>query len=132
MISTRHSPAGLNIGLIMAASRSVSCRRTVFRRRASSFFLRAAAGELGLDLTADQIDALLRFNELLQRWNAVYNLTSVRDATAALTLHVVDCLAAVPALRRQLALADRRSLLDVGSGGGLPGVVFASPILRWR
>jgi 16S rRNA (guanine527-N7)-methyltransferase len=40
---------------------------------------------MGLDLPADQVDALVRFNELLQRWNRVYNLTSVRDADTALT-----------------------------------------------
>ena len=87
--------------------------------------LQAAAVELGLDLTPHQIDALLRFNDLLQRWNAVYNLTAVRDSTAALSLHVIDCLAAVPAVRRQMALSEGRSLVDVGSGGGLPGVIFA-------
>lgn len=87
--------------------------------------LRAAAAELGLDLPPDQVDALLQFNDLLQRWNAVYNLTAVRDATSALSLHVIDCLAAVPALRRQMALLGGRSLVDVGSGGGLPGVIFA-------
>ncbi len=87
--------------------------------------LRTAGVELGLDLLPDQIDALLRFNDLLQRWNAVYNLTAVRESTSSLSLHVIDCLAAVPSLRRQMALLEGRSLVDVGSGGGLPGVIFA-------
>ena len=78
-----------------------------------------------MDLPPDQVDALLRFNDLLQRWNTVYNLTAVRDSTSALSLHVIDCLAAVPSLRRQLALLKGRCLVDVGSGGGLPGVIFA-------
>ena len=87
--------------------------------------LRRAAADLGLEIPADQIGALLRFNELLQRWNSVYNLTAVRDATASLTVHVIDCLAAVPALRREMARSSGQSILDVGSGGGLPGVVLA-------
>ena len=87
--------------------------------------LRTAVAELGMDLPPDQIDALLRFNDLLQRWNTVYNLTAVRDSTSALSLHVIDCLAAVPSLRRQMALLKGRCLVDVGSGGGLPGVIFA-------
>ena len=87
---------------------------------------------MGLELPADQVEALIRFNELLQRWNAVYNLTSVRDLDTALTAHVLDCLAAVPPLRRQLRDVDRPAVVDVGSGGGLPGVVFAitNPSIR--
>lgn len=60
---------------------------------------------------------------LLERWNRTYNLTSVRDPADMLTQHVVDCLAAVPALRRTSPGPKR--VLDVGSGGGLPGVVWA-------
>jgi 16S rRNA (guanine527-N7)-methyltransferase len=84
--------------------------------------LSAAAGQLGLSLSAQQSSRLLDFVDLLARWNRTYNLTAVRDPSAMLTQHVVDCLAVVPALRRQ-----HRSgrVLDVGSGGGLPGVIWA-------
>ena len=94
--------------------------------------LQAACSSWGLELPPDQVEALTRFNELLQRWNAVYNLTSVRDLDAALTTHVLDCLAAVPPLRRQLVDVEGPAVLDVGSGGGLPGVVFAitNPAIR--
>ena len=81
--------------------------------------------QLALGSTPEQCDALLRFVALLQRWNATYNLTAVREPAQMLTRHIADCLAAVPALRRHLAGANGRRLLDVGSGGGLPGVVFA-------
>jgi 16S rRNA (guanine527-N7)-methyltransferase len=84
--------------------------------------------QLSLGLTEAQRDALLRFVALLQHWNATYNLTAVREPAQMLTLHIADCLAVVPALRRHLAGTMGRRLLDVGSGGGLPGVVFA--ILR--
>jgi 16S rRNA (guanine527-N7)-methyltransferase len=83
---------------------------------------------LALPLTAEQGDRLLAYLDLLQRWNRVYNLTAVREPEAMLRQHLVDCLAVLPALRRELAamaLAGPPALLDVGSGGGLPGVVLA-------
>lgn len=83
------------------------------------------ASELGLALAPAQIDALLGFLQLLQRWNATYNLTAVRDPADMLVQHVADCLAVVGPLQRQLASAPASRVLDVGSGGGLPGVVVA-------
>ena len=85
---------------------------------------------LKLDLTAAQVDLLMSFMDLLQKWNKVYNLTSVRDPQEMLTHHLLDSLAAVPALLRHVNTlkveeGKRLPLLDVGSGGGLPGVVFA-------
>ena len=86
--------------------------------------LLAAAGQLSLDLTPAQVDALLAHLSLLQRWNATYNLTSVREPAQMLTQHLVDCLAMIPSLRRHVGTGATRHL-DVGSGGGLPGVVIA-------
>lgn len=89
--------------------------------------LRAGCQTLGLELDEAQIAKLLDFMGLLQKWNKVYNLTAVRNTEEMLTHHLLDSLAAVAPLRRHLAQqggAGRR-LLDVGSGGGLPGVVFA-------
>lgn len=89
--------------------------------------LRAGAEALGLVLHEEQLTRLLDFMALLQKWNKVYNLTAVRGAGEMLTHHLLDSLAAVAPLRRHLAEqggAGQR-LLDVGSGGGLPGVVFA-------
>jgi 16S rRNA (guanine527-N7)-methyltransferase len=85
---------------------------------------------LKLDLTAAQVDLLMSFMDLLQKWNKVYNLTSVRDPQEMLTHHLLDSLVAVPALLRHVNTltveeGKRLPLLDVGSGGGLPGVVFA-------
>lgn len=83
-----------------------------------------AAQSLGLDLSEAQADALLAYQALLLKWNRVYNLTAVRQPAEALTHHLLDSLAALLPLRRQLASRSGR-LLDVGSGGGLPGVVLA-------
>jgi 16S rRNA (guanine527-N7)-methyltransferase len=87
--------------------------------------LSAAALALHLPISPRQSAELLDFVTLLHRWNATYNLTAIRDPPSMLTHHIVDCLAAVPPLRREIAARGARRLLDVGSGGGLPGVVFA-------
>lgn len=86
--------------------------------------LGAGLQALGLDLTEPQRDALLRYLGLLGKWNQVYNLTAVRDPGEMLVQHLLDSLAVIGPLRRQMGGADER-LLDVGSGGGLPGVVIA-------
>ena len=90
--------------------------------------LRTGVQSLGLVLDDAQLAKLLDFMGLLQKWNKVYNLTAVRNPEEMLTHHLLDSLAAVAPLRRHLAGqggAAGLRLLDVGSGGGLPGVVFA-------
>lgn len=95
--------------------------------------LREAARTLGLDLSETQLQQLLDYLGLIQKWNKVYNLTAVRDPQAMLVQHLVDSLSLIPALRRHLATATAADptarpglrLMDVGSGGGLPGVVVA-------
>lgn len=79
---------------------------------------------LGLDLSAPQQDQLLDYLTLLAKWSKVYNLTAVREPESMLRLHLLDSLAALPALRRHTGGAATR-VLDVGSGGGLPGVAWA-------
>ncbi|HEY9095535.1 MAG TPA: 16S rRNA (guanine(527)-N(7))-methyltransferase RsmG [Hydrogenophaga sp.] len=79
---------------------------------------------LGLALEEAQVSQLLDYLALLQKWNKVYNLTALRDPAEMLTHHLLDSLAAVGPLRRQTDGQPVR-LLDVGSGGGLPGVVIA-------
>jgi 16S rRNA (guanine527-N7)-methyltransferase len=114
--------------------------------------LEAGLRELGLNLSEAQIDQLLAYQDLIAKWNKVYNLTAVRDPQEMLTHHLLDSLAVIPPLLRQtsgqpgfaagppqgetapVGGSDPRSggawgqpvrLLDVGSGGGLPGVVIA-------
>lgn len=77
---------------------------------------------LGVHPSEHQVQALLNYLSLLQRWNATYNLTAVRDPSAMLTQHLADCLAVVPRLAQHYSMGR---VLDVGSGGGLPGAVLA-------
>lgn len=79
---------------------------------------------LGLALAPSQIEGLLKYLGLLAQWNRAYNLTAVRDAPAMLTHHLLDSLSVIAPLCRHTGGAPVR-LLDVGSGGGLPGVVIA-------
>ncbi len=113
-MSSLEPPDGAQLG----ASRA---RPSEARRPA----LREVAAALALDLADAQIGALLAFLDLLQRWNATYNLTSVRDPAQMLTQHLADCLAVIPSLRASCAATAAPRLLDVGSGGGLPGAVIA-------
>lgn len=87
--------------------------------------LTEAASRLGLSLDACTVDKLIAYLGLLQRWNATYNLTAVRDPAGMLVQHLLDCLAIVPPLRRVLGECAGR-IADVGSGAGLPGVVIAA------
>lgn len=86
--------------------------------------LAAGLRDLGLNLSDVQVDQLLAYQDLIAKWNKVYNLTSVRDPQEMLTHHLLDSLAAIPPLLRQTQ-GRPTQLLDVGSGGGLPGVVIA-------
>lgn len=86
--------------------------------------LRDGSRALALDLPEETQRQLLAYMALIQKWTRVYNLTAVRDPQEMLTHHLLDSLSAVPPLLRHTAGQPIR-LLDVGSGGGLPGVVLA-------
>lgn len=74
---------------------------------------------MGLDVSSAGQEKLLQYLALLQKWNKVYNLTAVRDPVEMVTLHLLDSLSVLPFVNKG------KRLLDVGSGGGLPGIVLA-------
>ncbi len=80
-------------------------------------------GELGLALPGEGEARLLEYLALLSKWNRVYNLTAVREAPKIVSHHLLDCLAVVPHVK-----AD--TILDVGSGAGLPGIPLALALPR--
>jgi 16S rRNA (guanine527-N7)-methyltransferase len=73
---------------------------------------------LGLSLPADAVPRLLDYQALLERWNAAYNLTAVRDPAEMVTRHLLDSLAILPYVQGQ-------TLADLGTGPGLPGIELA-------
>ena len=90
-----------------------------FDRNALAQVLRAGIAEMQLDVSPAQQEQLLDYLALMFKWNSVYNLTSLRDPMQMVTHHLLDSLAAVP------AFAGAKNVLDVGAGGGLPGIVLA-------
>ncbi|GAA5022926.1 16S rRNA (guanine(527)-N(7))-methyltransferase RsmG [Massilia kyonggiensis] len=90
-----------------------------FDRAALSAVLGEGIDAMRLDVSPTQQDKLMNYLALMFKWNAVYNLTSLRDPMQMVTHHLLDSLAAVP------AFAAAQNVLDVGSGGGLPGIVLA-------
>jgi len=84
----------------------------------SAINLPSGLQQLGLDLSADQQDKLLAFRDLLLKWNKTYNLTALRDPEQAISHHLLDSLSILPHVGPE-------PMLDVGSGGGLPGIPLA-------
>ena len=92
--------------------------------------LEAGLAVIGLTLAPAQIDTLFAYLTLLRKWNSVYNLTAIRHPDEMLTHHLLDSLTAVPALAEAARATDvaesaRGRVLDVGSGGGMPGLPLA-------
>ena len=75
--------------------------------------------ELELPLTDAQIDQMMAYLSLLSKWNSVYNLTAIRDPKEMVKQHLLDSLSAAP------AFVGAKNVLDVGAGGGLPGMMLA-------
>ena len=80
--------------------------------------LAAGVAVMGLPVSSEKQAVLLKYLALLDKWNKVYNLTAVRDPIEMVTLHLLDSLSVLPYIKS-------KNLLDVGSGGGLPGIVLA-------
>ncbi len=84
-----------------------------------------------MQLSDEQHMLLLKYVELLDKWNKVYNLTAVREPDAMLTQHILDSLAMVKVLE-SYPVAARCRVLDVGSGAGLPAVPLAIARPEWQ
>ena len=73
---------------------------------------------LNLNLTDDQVDQLLDFIKLIEKWNKAYNLTAIRDREEMARLHILDSLAIIPHI-------EGNRIIDIGTGAGLPGIPLA-------
>ena len=81
--------------------------------------LQSGLKEMGLDLCGEQQDKLLAYVEMLKKWNKTYNLTALRDESQIISHHLLDSLTLPPYLE------GAQTMLDVGSGGGQPGIPAA-------
>lgn len=80
--------------------------------------LAKAATANHIALTEEQLNKLVKYLELMQTWNKVFNLTSITEPRETVYLHIIDSLLTAPFL-------TGKRLLDVGSGAGLPGIPLA-------
>lgn len=90
-------------------------------------FLSKSSINMGLELSAAQIESLVLYVEQLKRWNKTYNLTAIKSKQEMVVQHVLDSLAVIPVLN-ELSKAsgnNKLSIMDVGSGAGLPGIIIA-------
>ena len=80
--------------------------------------LLAGIEQLKLEVTEAQVDLLLAFVSLLEKWNKAYNLTAIRNRDEMIRLHILDSLSVLPFITGQ-------KIIDVGTGAGLPGIPLA-------
>lgn len=81
--------------------------------------LQAGIDALALACTKEQLDLLLAYLDMLERWNKTYNLTAIRDPIQMINLHLLDSLAVQP------HVSEKKNLIDIGTGPGLPGIPLA-------
>lgn len=94
--------------------------------------LRQACDSLDLQITSEQTEQLLTYLAQMQRWNRTYNLTAIRDLEQMLVQHLFDSLSVVNPLARVSVTTGTTKVYDIGSGGGLPGVVLAITRPVWQ
>ena len=100
----------------------------------SSFDIRLtkAAEKMGLALDDKQKQSILLYLELIQKWNKTYNITAIKEAEQILVQHLFDSLSVIAPLQQKVGAEKAAIVLDVGSGGGLPGVIIAICCPHWR
>lgn len=96
-----------------SAEQSIAQQRGVFIRRLQEY-----AASIHLELSDQQVALLLDYLELFEKWNKTYNLSAIRDAEGMFTKHLLDSLSIAPHLTGE-------RFIDVGTGGGLPGIPMA-------
>jgi 16S rRNA (guanine527-N7)-methyltransferase len=104
--------------------------------RAPQAGLDAGIDALAISLSSGQRDSIRAYLALLDKWNRSFNLTAIREPARMVTHHALDALAVLPHLAphatRRSPDADATRVLDVGTGGGVPGILLAIARPDWR
>ena len=91
----------------------------------------AGLAEMPLTIKEGQINLLINYLSLMAKWNPVYNLTAIRQTSEMVSAHLLDSLAIMEMFDQWLTNKPEAKILDVGTGGGLPGVVLAIMRPQW-
>ena len=90
--------------------------------------LEDGAAQLSVQLSSHQIEQLLNYLQELHKWNQAYNLSAIRSIEEMVSRHLLDSLAVVPHLLSE----KNKKIIDVGTGGGLPGIPLAIVFPDWH
>lgn len=86
--------------------------------------LEQGAAQLGINVNPVQVKQLLAYIREFDKWNKAYNLSAIRDLEKMVPRHLLDSLSVVPHLL-SLPYSTMENIIDVGTGGGLPGIPLA-------
>jgi 16S rRNA (guanine527-N7)-methyltransferase len=87
--------------------------------------LEKGVSQLKLDVSAEKLSQLLDYIELFDKWNRAYNLSAVREISEMVSRHLLDSLAVMTHVEEYFATTNAERFIDVGTGGGLPGIPLA-------
>lgn len=107
-------------------------RATFFDEQQVRGLLTSGLTEMGLDCSKAEYQQLIDYLSLMTKWNPIYNLTSIRELSKMVSHHLLDSLAITKIYREWLTALGTKSVLDVGTGGGLPGIVLAITNPSWK
>ena len=111
-------------------------RPPVFDIELASAQLAQGCAEMNVSVTPQQMAQLIAYLQLMAKWNPVYNLTAIRETDKMVSLHLLDSLAVLPLFEKTLSehtLSGKTpKIMDVGTGGGLPGVVLGIMHPDWH
>lgn len=109
---------------------------TVFNTESAMRQLLDGCAQMQCTLSAEQAgQSTIAYLQLMAKWNPVYNLTAIRETDKMVSHHLLDSLATLPALSivsEQTLSSKTLQIMDVGTGGGLPGIVLAILHSDWQ
>ena len=111
-------------------------RPPVFDTTLASAQLVNGCAEMNLSVTPQHIEQLIAYAQLMAKWNPVYNLTAIRETDKMVSHHLLDSLAVLPMFEKTISertlSSNTPKIIDVGTGGGLPGVVLSIMHPDWH